>query len=144
MVVGILVFATSVGAAGWGAWAWWQGAHSRAFWGLLRTSQVAIAAQVALGAVLLSSGREPASLHVLYGLLPVGVSFIGEQLRLVSADQVLARRGLERAREMERLPEDEQRAIVAEIVARETGVMAASALVVALCAARAAGWITLA
>jgi hypothetical protein len=44
---------------------------------------------------------------------------------------------------MEGLPESEQRAIVREIVARETGVMAASALVVCLCAARAAGWLSL-
>lgn len=144
MMVGIAVFATSLGAALWGAAAWWRGTFSRGFWALLRTSQVAIAAQVILGGILLSSGREPASLHVLYGLLPVGVSFIGEQLRLVSADQVLARRGLEHAREMEKLPEPDQRAIVTEIVARETGVMAVAALVVCLCAARAAGWITVA
>ena len=144
MVVGIAVFATSLGAALWGAAAWWRGAFSRGFWALLRTCQAAIAAQVILGGILLSSGREPASLHVLYGLLPVGVSFIGEQLRLVSADQVLARRGLEHAREMEALPEPDQRAIVTEIVARETGVMAVAALVVCLCAARAAGWITVA
>ncbi len=144
MVMGALVFATSLGAGLWGAFAWWRGTLSRGFWALLRTSQVAIAAQVILGGALLSSGREPASLHVLYGLLPVGVSFIAEQLRLASADQVLARRGLEHAREMEKLPDADQHAIVTEIVARETGVMAASAIVVCLLAARAAGWINLA
>ena len=82
------------------------------------------------------TGREPARLHVLYGLLPLGVSFIAEQLRLVAADQVLARRGLENARAMEELPEaEQQRDRRARSSAARPGVMAASALVVFLCAA---------
>jgi hypothetical protein len=138
-VVGISVLATSLGAGLWGLWAWRVGAVAPGFWRLLRTSQALLFGQVLLGAVLLFDGRKPAHLHVLYGLLPLGVSFVAEQLRLVAADQVLARRDLDSARDMEGLPEAEQRAIVAEIVARETGVMAASALVVFLCALRAAG-----
>ncbi|MEA2124396.1 MAG: hypothetical protein QOI80_1178 [Solirubrobacteraceae bacterium] len=137
--VGISVLATSLGAGLWGLWAWRTGAVAPGFWRLLRASQALLFAQVLLGAALLVSGREPARLHTLYGLLPLGVSFIAEQLRLVSADQVLARRDLESARAMEGLPEAEQQAIVAEIVARETGVMAASALVVFVLALRAAG-----
>ncbi len=137
----MVVLATSLATAVWGAWSWWQGGVSRAFWTLLRTSQAALALQVVLGALLLLVGRDPARLHVLYGLLPLGVSFVAEQLRLVAADQVLARRGLENARAMERLPGAEQQAIVTEIVGRETAVMAASALVVFLCAVRAAGWL---
>ena len=143
MVLGAAVLATSAAAALWGAWAWWHGDLARGFWRVLRTSQALLALQVTLGAVLLLGGRDPARLHVLYGLLPVGVSFLAEQLRVVAADQVLARRELPNARAMEGLPESEQRAIVTEIVARETGVMAASALVVCLCAARAAGWLSL-
>lgn len=138
-VVGVAVLATSLGAGLWGGWAWWRGAVSRGFWRLLRASQAVLFLQVLLGGVLLLAGRDPARLHVLYGLLGLGVSFIAEQLRLVSADQVLARRGMEKAREMEALPEAEQQAIVLEIVGRETGVMAASALVVFLCALRASG-----
>jgi len=92
-----------------------------------------------VGAVLLVLGEEPARLHVLYGALPLAVSFVAEQLRLVSADQVLARRGMESAREMEALPEEEQHGIVLEILRREQAVMAASALVVFLLALRAAG-----
>jgi hypothetical protein len=95
--------------------------------------------QVVLGAVLLTMGKEPASLHVLYGLLPLGTSFVAEQLRIVAADQVLAKRGMEHAREMESLPQDDQLDIVREIVQRETGVMTASALVVFVLALRAAG-----
>jgi hypothetical protein len=138
-VVGAALLATSLGAAIWGGWVWRRGGDARGFWVLLRVSQLVLAVQIALGGVLIADGRHPAHLHVLYGLLPLGVSFIGEQLRLASADQVLARRGMDSAREMEGLPETEQRAIVAEIVARETGVMAAAAFVVFLCALRAAG-----
>jgi hypothetical protein len=138
-VIGAALLATSLGAAIWGAWAWRRGVHAPGFWALLRASQLILAVQIALGGVLLVDGRDPAHLHVLYGLLPLGVSFIGEQLRLASADQVLARRGMDSAREMASLPEADQRAIVTEIVARETGVMAAAAFVVFLCALRAAG-----
>lgn len=142
-MLGVAVLASSLGAAAWGAWCWYQGLVSPLFWRLLRGSQLTLVVEVLLGALLLVIGREPARLHVLYGVLPLGISFIAEQLRLVAADQVLARRGLESARAMERLPDAEQRGIVAEIVARETGVMAASALVVFLCAARAAGWLAI-
>ena len=137
--VGIAVLATSLAAGAWGAWAWWRGTVSTWFWRLLRASQVTLVVEVVLGASLIVTGRDPARLHILYGLLPLGVSFIAEQLRLVSADQVLQKRGLEKAREMEALPDAEQQAIVREIVTRETGVMAASAFVVFLCALRASG-----
>lgn len=136
--LGVVVIATSAGAALWGAWAWWRGTAPRGFWRLLRGSQAALAVQVALGALLLAAGRDPERLHVLYGLLPLGVSFIAEQLRLATADQVLARRGLDSVRN---LPEAEQHAVVAEIVGREMLVMAASAAVVVLCGLRAAGWL---
>lgn len=138
-VVGTAVLALSLAAGVWGGWAWWRGTVSAGFWRLLRASQATLVVQVLLGAALLVIGREPARLHVLYGLLPLGVSFVAEQLRLVSADQVLQKRGMERAREMEALPDAEQQAIVREIVTREMGVMAASALVVFLCALRASG-----
>jgi hypothetical protein len=137
-VVGALVLATSLAAGAWGAWAWRRGAVSRGFWTLLRVSQGVLLVQAVLGGALLLAGHHPARLHVLYGLLPLGVSFVAEQLRLVSADQVLARRDMETAREMEALPDSEQQAIVREIITRETGVMAASALVVFVLALRAA------
>ena len=139
VVLGVAVLASSLAAGAWGAWAWYRAEPAPGFWPLLRTSQVLLALQVAVGAVLVVLGHQPARLHVLYGLLPLGVSFIAEQLRLVSADQVLQKRGMESAREMERLSEDEQRGIVVEIVRRETGVMAAAALVVFFLALRASG-----
>ena len=139
IALGIAVLVSSLAAGAWGAFAWWRGEPAPSFWPLLRVSQVLLVLQVAVGAVLLVLGHSPARLHVLYGALPLGVSFIAEQLRLVSADQVLARRGLESARDMEGMEQTEQHAIVLEIVGRETGVMAASALVVFLLALRAAG-----
>ena len=130
----------SNGAAGlWGAWLWWRAEPQPAFWTVLRTGQVLLVVQVLLGGLLLALGNEPPSLHVLYGALPLAIVFVAEQLRLVAAEQVLDRRGLESARDMEGLPEHEQRVIVTEIVRRETGVVAAGALVATVLAARAAG-----
>jgi hypothetical protein len=139
IALGTAVLVLSLGAGAWGAWSWWRYEPAPGFWTLLRLSQGALALQVAVGAILLVLGHEPARLHLLYGLLPLGVSFVAEQLRLVSADQVLQKRGMDSARDMENLPEDEQHSIVLEIVRRETGVMAASALVVFVLALRAAG-----
>jgi hypothetical protein len=95
--------------------------------------------QAADGGLLVALGHDLPDLHLIYGLTPLAVSFLAEQLRLASADAVLHARGLEGTEAVRGLPEREQRALVAEIVRRETGVMAASALVVAALALRAAG-----
>jgi hypothetical protein len=139
IALGTAVLVTSLAAGAWGAWLWWRAEPQPAFWTVLRVSQGLLVAQVLVGGALLATGHEPASLHLLYGLLPLAVSFVGEQLRLVAAEQVLTRHELETARDMEALPEDQQRLIVIEIVRRETGVMAAAALVVFVLALRAAG-----
>ena len=139
IVLGTAVIATSLAAGLWGAWLWWRAEPQPAFWTVLRISQGVLVAQVVVGGILLATGKEPASLHILYGMLPLAVSFVAEQLRLVAAEQVLARRDLESARDMETLPADQQRLIVIEIVRRETGVMAAAALVVFVLSLRAAG-----
>ena len=54
--------------------------------------------QAALGGILVLPGHKPPGLHVFYGLLPLLVSFIAEQLRIASAQMVLDARGLESAR----------------------------------------------
>jgi hypothetical protein len=64
---------------------------------------------------------------------------VAEQLRVISAQTILDRRALADAQAVGELPEAEQRAVVAEIVRRELGVMAISALVVVFLALRAAG-----
>jgi hypothetical protein len=85
------------------------------------------------------AGYAPADgLYWLYALLPVAINAIAEQLRVVSAEQVLENRGLENAQAVGTLPEREQRSVVLSIVRREVGVIALAAGVVALLALRAA------
>jgi hypothetical protein len=118
---------------------WWRGETSRVFWPLLRLGQVLVIAEAIDGGVLVLQGDDLPSLHLIYGLVPLAVSFVAEQLRLAAADQVLDQRGLEGRRDVERLPVDEQHELVRAILRREMGVMAASAAVVALLGVRAAG-----
>jgi len=75
---------------------------------------------------------------VLYGILPLLVSVIAEPLRAASAQLVLDQRGLDSARAVGKLPDQQQRAIVVAIVKREVGVMALAALVVVVLLVRAA------
>lgn len=138
LVLGIAVLLVNGAAGLLGGWLWWRGDASRVFWPLVRTGQVLLVFQVLIGGALLALGKEPPSLHLLYGVLPLALSFVAEQFRVASAEAVLERWDLGTAREMETLPEDDQREIVYEIVRRETGVMAAAAVVVFLLALRAA------
>ncbi len=139
LVTGVLLIVLNLAAGGLGAWRWWRVEPSPLFWVLVRAGQVAIVAQVLLGALLLTLGHEPRDdLHVLYGVLPLAVSFIAEQLRVSSAEAVLAGRGLDSAQDVGDLPAADQRVVVLSIVRREMGVMAASCLVVVALALRAA------
>ena len=118
---------------------WWRGRTSRIFWPLLRAGQALVVVEALDGAILLLQGQELPRLHLIYGLVPLAVSFVAEQLRLVSADQILENRDLEGRADVERLSADEQADLVHAILRREMGVMAASAGVVALLGVRAAG-----
>jgi hypothetical protein len=124
-------------AAALGAWRWWRVEPSDWFWRLLRAAQVVLVLEAALGGVLLLMGKHSDDLHYVYGLLPLAVSFVAEQLRIASAETVLAARGLESAQDMRPLPEADQRSIVLAIVRRELGVMALAALVILGLALRA-------
>ena len=95
--------------------------------------------EVALGGILLLLGKKVSGLHILYGVLPLLVSFLGEQLRLSSAEMVLSARGFESAADVGRLPEDEQRGVAMAIVQRELGVMTLAAFVIVVLLIRAAG-----
>ena len=141
VVLGIAVVAVNLAAGALGAYRWRQAQPSRAFWPLLRAGQVLVMVEAADGAVLVALGRELPELHLIYGLVPLGVSFLAEQLRLAAADTVLEQRGLEGSAAVGELPEAEQRAVVLAIVRREMGVMAVSALVVTLLALRAGHWL---
>ncbi len=125
-----------------GAVSWWLVRESRAFWVLLRAAQVLAVAQALVAGVLAAVGFDPDDgLYWLYALLPVAVSFVGEQLRLLSAQTVLDARGLEDAQAVGRLSQEGQRSVVLAIVRREIGVMAISALVVAALGVRASEWL---
>jgi hypothetical protein len=139
IVVGILCIALIGGAGIWGAWCWHTARQSRLFWGLLRGGQVAVVVEAALGGVLLLIGDKESSLHLIYGLLPLAVSFVAEQLRIASAQMILDSRGLDDAAAVGKLPESEQRVIVISIVQRELGVMVLAALVMLALLIRAAG-----
>lgn len=138
LVVGVLAIACNGIAGLYGAWLWWRVRHSSWFWRLLRAGQVLVVVQVVLGGVLVALGHKPSGLHVLYGVLPLLVSLIGEQLRLASAQMVLDSRGYDSAQAVGSLPEDEQRVVAVAIVQRELGLMAITAIVNVVLLARAA------
>ena len=141
VVAGALVVATLNALPGLlGAWRWYRCEPSRAFWLLLRVGQgSAITLALAVGALAVAGEYSSVRLFYLYALLPLAVAFVAEQLRVISAQTILDRRGLTDAQAVAELPELQQRAIVAEIMRRELGVMALSALVVVFLALRAAG-----
>jgi hypothetical protein len=128
-------------AALWGGWRWWRIEPSRAFWVLARAGQAAALLVAAQGGILYLRGdRDYGSLHLLYGVLPIVVSFLAEALRASSAEAVLQARGLRGRDDVARLPEDRQRLLVLGILRREMGVMAAAAAVVVALLVRA--WMT--
>jgi hypothetical protein len=139
MVVGIACIALMGGAGLWGAWCWYRVRQSRLFWRLLRAGQVVVVVQAVLGGVLVLMGRNASSLHLIYGLLPLGISFVAEQLRIAAAQMVLDSRGFESSAAVGELPESEQRLVVISILQRELGVMVLAALVILVLLIRAAG-----
>jgi hypothetical protein len=128
-----------------GATLWYRGlpldgAAGRWFWMLLRVGQgSALLLAIAVGSLAAAGNYSTDHLFYLYALLPLAVAFVAEQLRVSAAQMVLDQRGLDGAAAVGRLAEDQQRAVVAAILRRETGVMALSALVVVFLALRAAG-----
>lgn len=131
---GILVLAANLLAGVWGGVAWYRQVPAVGFWYALRTAQVTVVVQVALGSILLLSGREaPGGLHYLYGVLPLVVSLAAEAVRSGVSERELE--GLD----FDSLPRERRRAIAIAIVRRETGIMAVSALVVFALALRALG-----
>jgi hypothetical protein len=140
IVLGVAAIVVNALAGLYGAWRWWRVEPRTVwFWRLLRAGQALVVIEAALGGVLDLTDRKAPALHLLYGLLPLLVSLLAEQLRLASAQMVLDARGYESAQAVGQLPEAEQRSLVVSILRREVGVMALSALVVVGLLARAAG-----
>jgi len=145
VVAGALAVATLNAISGLaGAFLWYRddlgnGRSQRTFWVLLRVGQAsALLLALAVGALAVAGHDSSDHLFYLYALVPLPVAFVAEQLRVASAQTILDQRGLDDAAAVGKLPESEQRGIVAQIVRRETGVMALSALVVVFLALRAA------
>jgi hypothetical protein len=145
LVAGVLAVAIFNAVPGLlGAWLWYRGGPTdrrslTAFWVLLRVGQgSALVLALAVGSAAAAGRYSSDHLFYLYALLPLAVAFVAEQLRVASAQTILDKRGFDRAEDVGRLPESEQHQIIDEIVRREMGVMALSALVVVFLALRAA------
>lgn len=138
LVVGVLAIALNALAALYGGWCWFRAQPSQWFWRTLRAGQIMVVVEVVLGGVLRLTGHKTSGLHVLYGVLPLLVAILSEQLRAATAQMVLDSQGFESNEEVGDLPPDEQRALVKTILQREIGVMALSAVVVVVLLARAA------
>jgi hypothetical protein len=122
-----------------GALRWFRGEPSAAFWVLLRAGQgSALTLAIAVGSLAAAGNYPREHLFYLYALLPLAVAFVGEQLRVASAQTILDQHELPDAQAVGALPEAEQNVVVAAILAREMGVMTLSALVVVFLALRAA------
>lgn len=138
--VAALLTLTVNGVAGlFAALRWWQVRPEGPVWPLLRAGQVVAVGQAVVAAALAIAGYDPPDgLYWLYALLPIAIGFVAEQLRIVSAEQVLENREIPDAQAVGKLPEDQQRSVVLAIVRREIGVSALAAIVVAFLALRAA------
>ena len=137
-LVAWVTLVANAAAGAYAGWRWWQVRVDDRVWPLLRAGQAVAVAQALVAGGLFVAGYAPTDgLYWLYALLPVVINVIAEQLRIVSAEQVLESRGLENAQAVGTLSEAEQRSVVLSIVRREVGVIALAAGVVALLALRA-------
>jgi hypothetical protein len=141
IALGVALVVVNLVAGLYGAWAWWQWRDAPGFWTLLRAGQLLVAIEAVIGLVLVLGGDDLPPLHLVYGLTPLAVAFLAEQLRIVAAQIELDHRKLAGRDAIAALPEAERRELVRAILRREVGVMAASAMVVALLGVRASGWL---
>jgi heme A synthase len=133
IAVGGAVVLLNLLAGAIGGTAWYRNRPSIPFWYLLRAAQVAVFGQAMLGGLLVVTNHRPAeSLHYLYGILPLFVSFIAEGARTGAAQRELGEI------DFESLPAAEQESIALAIVRREMGIMAVSCGVIFFLALRAA------
>jgi hypothetical protein len=139
--IGAVTIAVNGLAALIGLVAWLVNRNPRVFWISLRTGQVLVILEAVVGAALLLDGKDLPRLHLVYGLTPIVVSFLAEQLRIATTPTILDKHDLEGGADVAKLPEPEQRELVQEILRRELAVMATSAGVVALLCMRAQGWL---
>jgi heme A synthase len=133
IAVGCFVIALNLAAGAIGGYAWYRNRPSIPFWYLLRAAQVSVFIQALLGGLLVVTNHKPEeSLHYLYGILPLVVSFIAEGARIGAAQRELGEV------DFEALPAETQQAVALQIVRREMGIMAVSCGVIFFLALRAA------
>jgi heme A synthase len=134
IAVGVLLITLNAAAGLVGGIAWYRDRASIPFWYLLRSAQVAVFIQALLGGLLVVTNHEPEdSLHYLYGILPLFVSFIAEGARADAAHREVG------DQDPESLTPDEQESLALAIVRREMGIMAVSCGVIFFLGLRAAG-----
>lgn len=134
IAVGVLLIGLNAAAGLVGGIAWYRNRASIPFWYLLRAAQVAVFLQALLGGLLVVTDHEPKeSLHYLYGILPLFVSFIAEGARADAAHREVG------DLDPETLTADEQQSLALAIVRREMGIMAVSCGVIFFLGLRAAG-----
>jgi heme A synthase len=134
LVVGCVLILLNLVAFAVGGIAWIRDQASVPFWYLLRAAQGSVFLQALLGGLLVFTGHEPDdSLHYLYGILPLVVSFIAEGARAGAAEREL------RDIDIAALPPEAQQEVALAIVRREMGIMAVSCGVILFLALRAAG-----
>jgi heme A synthase len=133
LVVGCALIALNLAAFALGGVAWLRRRPSITFWYLLRAAQASVFLQALLGGLLVLTGHKPGnSLHYLYGILPLVVSFLAEGARAGAAQRELGEV------DFEALPADDQQSLALAIVRREMGIMAVSCGVIFFLALRAA------
>lgn len=118
IVIGCLALGLNLLAFLWGSAAWLRKHPSDWFWRLLRGGQIMVVVECVLGGILLLMGKKASDLHLLYGVLPVVVALIAEQLKISAATQILDARELPNAQAVGQLPPEEQRVIVIAIMRR--------------------------
>lgn len=134
LVVGCALIGLNLVAFAVGGIAWLRNRPSVSFWYLLRAAQAAVFLQALLGGLLVMTNHEPDdSLHYLYGILPLVVSFLAEGARAGAAQRELG------DLDYESLPAENQQALALAIVRREMGIMAVSCGVILFLGLRAAG-----
>jgi hypothetical protein len=139
-IAAVFVAAAAALVAAWGGSLWWRVEPAERWWPALRAVQALCAAFAVAAGVLYVAGYDPADgLFWLYAVLPVPVNFFAEQIRLVSAQTVLDARELEDSAALGRLPAEEQRSVVRQILRRELGVMVLACVAVTFLALRALG-----
>jgi heme A synthase len=134
IAVGVLLILLNAAAGLVGGIAWYRNRASIPFWYLLRAAQVAVFIQALIGGLLVVTDHEPKeSLHYLYGILPLFISFIAEGARADAAHREVG------DLDPETLTTDEQQSLALAIVRREMGIMAVSCGVIFFLGLRAAG-----